>query len=380
MSWKTRAENGRLEAKGDDRTDQQKIGAFLKELRKEKNLTQEKLAEKLNVTSRTVSRWETGVNLPDLSLLVELADFYGVDIREIIDGERKSETMEPETKETLLKVSDYAAADKKRTVKKTKRRMTALWCVVIVFVLFCTLTLNLIFGNPVSKALAVHNAETILNIRFGREVYRVASARYADYWLEDQEYSVRCEMPGSPDSGFTMTFGMFGNYRSDNYNGVVLQKGSVLNRVNREYHEIVLAAMDDPQDGITIDYCYGSVFTGDNEENGPQFPHLSADQVELDQVFDYREIGRKYGEVVVALEETDLSADRIASLLMQMKAHLNRQGVEFQAISLSLTDRSSASRRGEGKGYDIAAVWDFPCDQIYETGLVQRVAAAMDAE
>ena len=88
MSWKTRAENGRLEAKGDDRTDQQKIGAFLKELRKEKNLTQEKLAEKLNVTSRTVSRWETGVNLPDLSLLVELADFYGVDIREIIDGER----------------------------------------------------------------------------------------------------------------------------------------------------------------------------------------------------------------------------------------------------------------------------------------------------
>jgi len=40
--------------------DQQKVGSFLKELRKEKNLTQEQLAEQLNVSGRTVSRWETG--------------------------------------------------------------------------------------------------------------------------------------------------------------------------------------------------------------------------------------------------------------------------------------------------------------------------------
>ena len=67
---------------------QKNIGSFLKILRKEKNLTQEQLAEQFNVSSRTVSRWETGSNMPDLSLLVELADFYNVDIREIIDGER----------------------------------------------------------------------------------------------------------------------------------------------------------------------------------------------------------------------------------------------------------------------------------------------------
>ena len=69
---------------------QQKIGRFLKELRKEKNLTQEQLAEKLNISGRTVSRWETGNNMPDISLLVELAEFYDVSIAEIIDGERKS--------------------------------------------------------------------------------------------------------------------------------------------------------------------------------------------------------------------------------------------------------------------------------------------------
>ena len=69
--------------------DQQKIGLFLKELRKENNYTQEQLAEKFGVSNRTVSRWENGNNMPDISVLVELADFYTVDVREIIDGERK---------------------------------------------------------------------------------------------------------------------------------------------------------------------------------------------------------------------------------------------------------------------------------------------------
>ena len=53
--------------------DQIRIGAFLKELRKEKALTQEQLAEKLRVSGRTVSRWETGSNMPDIGMLVELA-------------------------------------------------------------------------------------------------------------------------------------------------------------------------------------------------------------------------------------------------------------------------------------------------------------------
>lgn len=51
--------------------DQIKIGNFLRELRKEKGLTQEQLAEKFNVARRTVSRWETGNNMPDLDILIK---------------------------------------------------------------------------------------------------------------------------------------------------------------------------------------------------------------------------------------------------------------------------------------------------------------------
>lgn len=91
---------------------QKKIGFFLKELRAEKKLTQEQLAEHFNISNRTISRWENGNNMPDLSILVELADFYDVDIREIINGERKSEDMNQEEKEKMLLVAKYADEEK----------------------------------------------------------------------------------------------------------------------------------------------------------------------------------------------------------------------------------------------------------------------------
>ncbi len=87
--------------------DQIKIGAFLKQLRKEKGITQEKLAETLGVSNRTVSRWETGYNMPDLDILIEIAEYYDVEIGEIFNGERKSESMDKETKDAMLKAAEY---------------------------------------------------------------------------------------------------------------------------------------------------------------------------------------------------------------------------------------------------------------------------------
>ena len=106
--------------KGGLRMDQIKIGGFLKDLRKEKGITQEQLAEKLGVSGRTISRWETGNNMPDISLLVEIAEYFDVSIPEIIKGERKSEDMKEETKEVAETMSDYARAEKEQLVKSIR--------------------------------------------------------------------------------------------------------------------------------------------------------------------------------------------------------------------------------------------------------------------
>ena len=102
--------------------DQVRIGAFIKELRKEKGLTQEQLAESLNVSGRTVSRWETGVNMPDISLLVELAEFYDVSVPEVINGERKSEKMEQEEIDVANKMAEYANAEKENIIRSVRNQ------------------------------------------------------------------------------------------------------------------------------------------------------------------------------------------------------------------------------------------------------------------
>lgn len=114
--------------------EQQKIGRFLKELRKEKNLTQEQLATKLNVSGRTVSRWETGTTMPDISLLCELAEFYQISISEIIDGQRRNEQMNEEVKETALKLSDYTNVINQQLKKRLLYLTTLALLGMIVFI------------------------------------------------------------------------------------------------------------------------------------------------------------------------------------------------------------------------------------------------------
>ena len=116
-----------------------KIGEFLKALRKEKGLTQEQLAEQCNVSRRSVSRWETGTNMPDISLLVELAAFFDVSIPEIINGERKSETMNEEVKEVADKLSDYASAEKE-TILKNIRSQSIMGTVALI--VYCVIELS----------------------------------------------------------------------------------------------------------------------------------------------------------------------------------------------------------------------------------------------
>lgn len=125
--------------------DQKRIGSFLKELRKEKGITQEQVAEKLNVSARTVSRWETGRNMPDISLLVEIAELFDVTIPEIINGERKDETMNEEVKEVARKMADYAETEKETILKNTR-----IQSVIGVCALFVLLVLEM-FGQKTNE-------------------------------------------------------------------------------------------------------------------------------------------------------------------------------------------------------------------------------------
>jgi transcriptional regulator with XRE-family HTH domain len=94
-----------------------KIGNFLAELRKEQNLTQEALGEKLGVTNKTVSRWENGNYLPPVEMLQELSKLYAVSINEILCGERiAEENYQAKAEETIAGIlTDSSFSLKERT-------------------------------------------------------------------------------------------------------------------------------------------------------------------------------------------------------------------------------------------------------------------------
>lgn len=126
--------------------DMVKMGSFLAELRKERNLTQAELGEKLGVTNKTISRWETGNYMPSVEMLEELSTMYGMTINELLSGKKLStkeykEMAETNIKETL-KESTFSLKEKQEFFKKKWLKQHAM-TIVIVYVLWVLFALAL---------------------------------------------------------------------------------------------------------------------------------------------------------------------------------------------------------------------------------------------
>ena len=126
---------------------QEKIGKFISELRKGKNMTQVDLATKLGVTDRAVSKWENGRGMPDLSLIRQLCDELGITINELLSGERiNKKDYEEKFEENILKTIDYT--DKK--ISKTKRIFKISLIIVISFIL-CFISMFIVDINRMNN-------------------------------------------------------------------------------------------------------------------------------------------------------------------------------------------------------------------------------------
>ena len=103
-----------------------KIGEFISSQRKMKNLTQAALAEKLGITDRAVSKWERGKGLPDVSLMLDLCEIFGITVNELLSGEEISMENSNQKNEQLL--LDMA----KELEQKNKTIWSSMWAIMIV--------------------------------------------------------------------------------------------------------------------------------------------------------------------------------------------------------------------------------------------------------
>ena len=104
--------------------DQLKIGKFIANRRKQKNLTQMQLAERLGITDKAISKWERGIAMPDTSIMLELCDILGISVNELLNGEKISMENNNQKNEQIL--LDMA----KELEKKNKTIWSAMWIIM----------------------------------------------------------------------------------------------------------------------------------------------------------------------------------------------------------------------------------------------------------
>lgn len=139
--------------------DNNKIGKFIAELRKSKNLTQQELGNKLFVTDKAVSKWERGLSLPDITILETLASELDVDVSEILQGEKGTKKIDIDKvlQEETLKLKNN---NKKKFIK------IIIPTIIVLAVLICLLFKNLYIGYEI-KNVKFHNGYQERNIQIG---------------------------------------------------------------------------------------------------------------------------------------------------------------------------------------------------------------------
>ena len=123
---------------------QEKIGKFISECRKDKKMTQSELAEKLGVTDKSVGNWENGRNMPDLSLFKPLCDELGITINDLLSGEKISkEKYQGKFEENIVNTIDYST-------KRINKYSNVIGLLLVIFGLFISMSAIMIFPSESS--------------------------------------------------------------------------------------------------------------------------------------------------------------------------------------------------------------------------------------
>ncbi len=141
---------------------QEKIGKFIAERRKEKNMTQEQLAEKMGVTDKTISRWENGKTMPDYSLLKDLCDELDTNVNEFLSGENIENGKYINRAEENLMILTKQIEKRKKILKIIQRILLISVCILFVL----NIIFNSIWGDNWDKSDMLYMTYIIMSINF----------------------------------------------------------------------------------------------------------------------------------------------------------------------------------------------------------------------
>lgn len=120
--------------------EQVKIGKFIAECRKNKNMTQAELAQKLNITDRAISKWETGKGMPDTSIMLDLCNELDISVNELLSGE-------------MIEMKDYQSIAETNLIELKKQIEKMRKTFRIISYIFGTITILMFIGNIILNSI-----------------------------------------------------------------------------------------------------------------------------------------------------------------------------------------------------------------------------------
>jgi len=241
--------------------------------------------------------------------------------------------------------------------------------ILLVLLLFL-IPVFFIFGNPVSYGLvalstSIHVAQTQpeLDVQIDRIVYDFKHGGYSVYFVS----------PTSEDTYFRMGCDGLGRIHLD-YSDSATSKYHTLERINQDYREHMDAAMAEEHFSFEvrlsfaeITHQYGNEWGSINKDFGITDAEVQA--LELDGEYDFREFAAKYGRITIQILDDQVTVERAAEILLELKAYLEKQNIPWYGMDFSLTYDHS----------EYVILYDFLYEDVYEEGLVDRVQESHEA-
>lgn len=178
------------EGKGTEQksTGREEFGKFLAELRKEKGYTQKELAENLFVSNKTISKWETGNGMPDVSMLLPLSKLLGVTVTELLECRRleMDAPVPPQNVERLLQKAIYMSEETpQELLARRKRRgiLYAAWTLLSILEILAMQALGVRLASDIKTSLGVYE---FLFVLFGAWFWIFIKERLPAYYDENK--------------------------------------------------------------------------------------------------------------------------------------------------------------------------------------------------
>lgn len=257
-------------------------------------------------------------------------------------------------------------------MKKKILKILAL-VVAIVLIIGVGLFANALVGNPVSKYLATKSANEYIEKTYSDKDFVIEEVTYD---FKTGGYYARVTSPTSIDSHFSLSFNWLGKLVLDCYDDVTTGWNTAM-RLEDDYRNAVKAVTESKDFSEKYFLAYGEIpcVLSDYpiDEEKPEYALQRKDLV-LDKVYDIREVGANHGKLVLWAQDDEVTIERLAELLLDVKNKFDKSGVTFKAVEFIL---EPTKEEGQPLMSDEQIkIRNFYYSDIYEDGLVERVKKA----